>query len=47
MQLRIHDAAKSDLGDSYHFYERQSPGLGIFFLDSLSSDIEIKTRLRR
>ncbi len=40
MQLRIHDAAESDLEDGYHFYERQSPGLGIYFLDSLSSDID-------
>ncbi len=40
MQLRIFDSAERDLEDGYHFYERQSQGLGIYFLDSLYSDID-------
>ena len=40
MQLRIFDSAERDLEDGDHFYERQSQGLGIYFLDSLYSDID-------
>ena len=40
MQLRIFDSAERDLEDGYHFYEKQSQGLGIYFLDSLYSDID-------
>ncbi len=40
MQLRIFDSAERDLEDGYYFYERQSQGLGIYFLDSLYSDID-------
>ncbi len=32
--------AEKDLEDGYHFYERQSPGLGFYFLDTLYSDID-------
>ncbi len=35
MRLRILESAKEDLIDGYHFYEKQSPGLGAYFLDSL------------
>ena len=40
MQVSILDAAEWDLEDGYRFYERQSPGLGSYFLDSLYSDID-------
>ena len=40
MQVRILDEAERDLEDGYHFYERQSAGLGTYFLDSLYSDID-------
>ena len=40
MRVRILDAAERDLEDGYHFYERQSQGLGSYFLDSLYSDID-------
>jgi len=35
MRIRILDTAEKDLEDSYSFYERQSLGLGTYFLDSL------------
>ena len=40
MNVRILDEAKQDLLDGYRFYERQSEGLGDYFLDSLSADID-------
>lgn len=40
MKITILDAAERDLEDGFRFYERQSPGLGVYFLDSLSSDID-------
>ena len=40
MRVGILDAAERDLEQGYHFYERQSPGLGSYFLDSLYSDID-------
>lgn len=40
MRVRILDNAERDLEEGYHFYERQSPGLGTYFLDSLYSDID-------
>ena len=40
MKIRYLDLAKEDLIDGYHFYERQSEGLGVYFLDSLFSDVE-------
>lgn len=40
MKIEILDAAEKDLLDGYDFYERQSKGLGDYFLDSLFSDIE-------
>ena len=39
MRIRILDEAERDLADGRRFYEVQSPGLGDYFLDSLSSDI--------
>jgi len=40
MKIKISETASQDLIDGFHFYERQSEGLGIYFLDSLFSDIE-------
>jgi len=40
MQVKILDFAERDLEKGYRFYERQSPGLGSYFLDSLYSDID-------
>ena len=40
MRTRILKQAEDDLEDGYHFYESQHPGLGSYFLDSLSSDID-------
>lgn len=40
MKLRILSAASRDLLRGKSFYEDQSEGLGDYFFDSLSSDIE-------
>ncbi len=40
MRIRILKSAHEDLRDGYWFYEKQDKGLGIYFLDSLNSDIE-------
>lgn len=40
MQVKILDAAERDLEEGYRFYEKQCPGLGSYFLDSLYSDID-------
>lgn len=40
MKIEILTQAKEDLFDGYRFYERQEPGIGDYFLDSLSSDID-------
>jgi plasmid stabilization system protein ParE len=40
MKLRILSLAEADLLTGYQFYERQQPGVGEYFLDSLYSDIE-------
>ena len=40
MPVKITNAAEWDLEDGYHFYERQSPGLGTYFLDTIYSDID-------
>ena len=39
-KMLILDEAEKDLVNGYRFYERQSFGLGDYFLDSLSSDID-------
>lgn len=38
--IRILSAARRDLVRGYRFYERQAPGVGRYFLDSLFSDID-------
>ena len=40
MKIEILDLAEKDLVDGFKFYERQSNGLGDYFLDSIYSDIE-------
>jgi len=40
MKIEILDHAKQDLISGYWFYEKQAPGLGSYFLDTLSSDID-------
>ena len=39
MRIRILDRAEIDLVEGFHFYENQEPGIGSYFLDCLSSDI--------
>jgi hypothetical protein len=38
--LRILSLAEADLLNGFRFYERQSSGVGLYFLESLNSDIE-------
>ncbi len=40
MQVKILAGAEQDLTDGYYFYERQSSGLGTYFIDSLYADID-------
>ena len=40
MKVMVLEEALADLADGYRFYERQSEGLGMYFLDSLWSDID-------
>lgn len=40
MELELHQLAEGDLLAGFHFYERQFPGLGHYFLDSLYADLE-------
>ena len=40
MKIEILPEANEDLIAGFHFYERQSGGLGFYFLDSLFSDID-------
>jgi hypothetical protein len=40
MRVKILDAADKDLEADSLFYERSSPGLGSYFLDSLYHDID-------
>jgi hypothetical protein len=37
VKVTILDVAERDLEEGYHFYERQLPELGVYFLDSLFS----------
>jgi len=39
-RIEFLDLAKKDLTEGHRFYESQQPGLGAYFLDSLSTDIE-------
>jgi plasmid stabilization system protein ParE len=40
MKIRILDLAEEDLIQGFAFYEEQQAGIGDYFLDSLSSDID-------
>ncbi len=40
MKIVILDEAQQDLIDGFHFYERQEPGVGDYFLDSVIADID-------
>jgi hypothetical protein len=40
VKIEVLTHAKEDLFDDYIFYERQDSGIGDYFLDSLSADIE-------
>jgi len=40
VKIRILDEAERDLVDGVLFYEAQDPGLGDYFLDSISADID-------
>jgi hypothetical protein len=41
MNVDVLPEAREDLAAGYRFYEKQSPGLGSYFYDSLFSDIEL------
>ena len=40
MKIKILESAKEDLKEGFYFYEFQEGGIGNYFLESLSSDIE-------
>lgn len=40
MKIKILPSANQDLINGFYFYERQSAGLGSYFLDTLFSDID-------
>ncbi len=40
MKIKILLSASRDLVDGYRFYEKQSEGVGGYFLDTLFSDID-------
>ena len=40
MKIKILKSAREDLKEGFRFYELQQGGLGSYFLESLSSDIE-------
>jgi plasmid stabilization system protein ParE len=40
IHIQISGDALDDLGDGFHFYEAQEPGLGDYFLSQLRADID-------
>ena len=40
MRIVVLDQAKEDIFAGYVFYERQEPGIGDYFFDSINSDID-------
>jgi len=46
VKIRILSPAEDDLEEGSRFYDSQSPGLGSYFLDCLSSDIDSLTYFR-
>jgi hypothetical protein len=43
MRIKILSIAENDLQEGYRFYGAQADGLGIYFLDTLYSDIDSLT----
>jgi hypothetical protein len=39
VKIRILESARKDLVNGYYFYEKQSAGIGAYFLESVYSDI--------
>ena len=35
MKIRVLESARKDLVDGYYFYEKQSAGIGTYFLESV------------
>jgi hypothetical protein len=40
VKVRLLESARKDLVDGYYFYEKQSAGIGTYFLESVYSDID-------
>jgi hypothetical protein len=40
VKIELLPSAREDLAEGFVFYEKQSPGLGSYFLDSLFTDID-------
>jgi hypothetical protein len=40
VKITILNPVEADIEDGYRFYDSQSPGLGVYFLDCLYSDID-------
>jgi len=40
MIIQLHDAVEQDIAAASEFYEKQSEGLGQYFMDSIFADIE-------
>ena len=40
MKIHIVDQAEDDLVEGHNFYEDQAPGLGVYFLDCIYSDVD-------
>ena len=40
MKIKILKSAMSDLRDGFRFYEKQTEGIGSYFMDALFSDID-------
>ena len=47
MKLRILEPAEQDLIRAFYFYEGQEEGVGQYFLDCLSSDIDCLPQMSR
>jgi plasmid stabilization system protein ParE len=44
VKIEILSLAEQDLLEGYHFYEKQAPGLGNYFLENIYSDIDSLAR---
>ena len=43
MKIRLLESARKDLVDGYFFYEKQSAGIGTYFLETIYADIDTLT----